>query len=608
MQKKAALENLPSKRDKLMDELYKTAMVESRKQSYVPALLDIADMDLPEKMKDVFKWCRYFYKFDALINASCNKLAIFPVTNIIFVDRPDGKLDEDSRELAFYKRVLMDKLNLPQLLLLFGIDYYVYGNVFMFGEFESVSKDPYDVEWKTVYRLDPNEVEIEVNPHTKERVYKLHISPRLRKIITSRQPKEIYNTIPEKIKKAAQESKMIVLNSKNIYHAARPSESGDGSVWGSPVILAALKLLMYRNTLRQAQLAIAKEHMVPTKIVYLNYGAFEPEFLEGLNKTAMELAKDLEKAAVDPNHKVVSPIPVGTTYLGGQGRSLLLVQELQASQEEILACMNLPREFIFGGVSYSSSSISLRVLENDFKVDRAARERFINEFLIKRMAQERREWTNERDNSQLIKAKFAPLKMQDDVQQKSLMVQLAGAGKVDDETLYDTLELDAKKIKERIDKDAKEKIRLKNELILAEMDAQFEQQKKQFENNIKLQLFQQTYLQQLAKEMGVPIETLTAILQGGASEQNLEDNQTQNQEESTAQEESAVQEEENKRQEEDKLQEESTAQEESAAQEEENKRQEEDKEEDKLQEVDNGSKVDDRPLPEKRPPRRNSLK
>ena len=36
----------------------------------------------------------------------------------------------------------------------------------------------------------------------------------------------------------------------------------------------------------------------------------------------------------------------------------------------------------------------------------------------KRMAQERREWTNERDNSQLIKAKFAPLKMQDDVQQK----------------------------------------------------------------------------------------------------------------------------------------------------------------------------------------------
>ena len=32
-----------------MDELYKTAMVESRKQSYVPALLDIADMDCLKK-------------------------------------------------------------------------------------------------------------------------------------------------------------------------------------------------------------------------------------------------------------------------------------------------------------------------------------------------------------------------------------------------------------------------------------------------------------------------------------------------------------------------------------------------------------------------------
>ena len=38
------------------------------------------------------------------------------------------------------------------------------------------------------------------------------------------------------------------------------------------------------------------------------------------------------------------------------------------------------------------------------------------------------------------------------------MVQLAGAGKVDDETLYDTLELDAKKLRKGLTKTRKKRL------------------------------------------------------------------------------------------------------------------------------------------------------
>jgi hypothetical protein len=559
LEKNAALK--PTKAQRLESEMIKIASAETRKQDMVPSLLDIADLELPDKMKDVFKWCRYFYKVDALIHAACNKLATFPVTPLEFSDII-GEDQKESETLRRYKRVLMEKIDLQNLLLLFGIDYYVYGNVIMFGEFENVNpNNKYDVEWSTVYRLDPADVEIEVDPYTKKRTYKLHVSPKLAEVIRTRKPKEIYDKIPKTIRDAANKKKMIVLNSRNVYHEARPSESGDGSVIGTPIILPCFKLLMYRNILRQSQMAVAKEHMVPTKIVYLNFNTSDIEHLTALQSVSDNLADQLTKAASDPNYKVVSPIPVGTGYIGGQGRSLLLVQELQAAQDEILACMNLPREFIFGGVSYSATSISLRVLENDFRIDRAIRERFINEFLIKRMAIERREWVNEADNDNLVKAKFTPLKMQDDVQQKSLIVNMASSGKVDDETLYNTMGLDCDKVKERIKQDALSKIELEKEIVLKQMETELEKAKKQYEIEIQLKLFQQTYLQTLSAQSGIDINTLVAIVSG----QSMMPEQPQPGQEGQGS-------------------------------------------QGETEEVDNGSKVDDRPLPTQRPPRRNSLK
>ena len=85
-------------------------------------------------------------------------------------------------------------------------------------------------------------------------------------IVNKKKPLDEYNKIPEVIKSAARSNKAVILNPENIYHFSRATDSmGENNVWGTPIVANVLKLLMYRNTLRQAQEAIAKEHIVPMR-------------------------------------------------------------------------------------------------------------------------------------------------------------------------------------------------------------------------------------------------------------------------------------------------------------------------------------------------------
>ena len=222
------------------------------------------------------------------------------------------------------------------------------------------------------------------------------------------------------------------------------------------------------------------------------------------NKVANDLAAEIKKSVRDPNYKVVSPIPVGVINVGGEGRGLLLTPEIEQIQTEILAGMNVPREFIFGGVSYSGSSISLRILENQFITYRLLLKDFIQNFVIRKMAKARGEWLSEEDDDQLLTVKLADLKMQDDVQQKQLIIQLNGAGKCSNDYMWKSLGIDADKMKEAIEKEALDAIELETKAEQARLKAQLENmelqaqvQMKQAQIQMQIQMQQQQFQMQM---------------------------------------------------------------------------------------------------------------
>jgi hypothetical protein len=475
---------------------------------YPSPFLNLSDTKIPETSQEIFRWCKYFYMFDPLVAGAINALAVFPITEVYLEDVKDKKGRDDSDTLKTYNRVIHKTLNIHKLLIEIGIDYYLYGNCFVFGEMYT-NPATGQKEWKHMVRLDPSKITIDYNPATQEKIYKWEIPYGIARIVRTKKPKAEYDKIPEMIKKAVIDKKSVILNPNNVYHFSRATDSlGDNQVWGTPVVANVLKLLMYRNTLRQAQEAIAREHIVPMRIYYLQKtDDFNPE--ADWNKVANDFAQELMKSVRDPNYKVVSPVPVNMLSVGGQGRALLLTPEIQQVQEEILAGMNVPREFIFGGISYSGSSISLKILENNFITYRVLLKDFIQNFVIRRMAQARKEWVNENDDDQLVTAKMTDLKMQDDVQQKQLIIQLNGAGKCSDEFMWKTIGIDPEKMREEIEREALTAVELESKVLMKKMECQMNEmelqlklQQKQVEMNAALQ----NQAQQLMPQSGEPVD------------------------------------------------------------------------------------------------------
>lgn len=481
---------------------------------YVNSYMSLMDTKIPEKMSELFKLCRYFYLFDPLVAGGVNALAGFPVTEVFIEESNEARLamaeeakkeevqnkddeskslldpsvTEESDQLKTYKRVVFNQLKIHKLLVGIGIDYWLYGNCFIFGEMQ-VNESTGLKEWKNMVRLDPSKITIDVNEATQEIRYKWTIPNRIKKIVKTKKPKGEYEKIPDMIKEAVKKNQQVVLNPNRIFHMARPTDSGGDSIWGPPVIANVMKLLLYRNTLRQAQEAIAKEHIVPFRVFYFEE-TNNVNVTGNWGKVVDDFSKQLMKSSRDPNYKVVSPLPVGVLNLGGQGKALMLTAEIEQVQAEILAGMGVPREFVFGGMSWSGSSISLKILENQFTTYRLLVKDFLQDFLVKGMAKERNEWSSDADDDKIPTISMSEIKMQDDVQQKQLIISLNQTGKLPDESVWRVMGFDPDNTRESLKEEAKKRIQLEEEIELLKIQSQNKIQIAQLKAQMELQRIQ----------------------------------------------------------------------------------------------------------------------
>lgn len=503
-----------------------TTMPQSR---YSSPFLNLSDMSIPDKMTEIFQWCKYFFMFDPLIHGAINALATFPVTPISFEEsthwvekrKAASKEDEESFQkdsdlLTSVKYQLFQKVKIYKLLIEIGIDYFLYGNCFILGEIK-MNPTTEEHEWAYVRRISPNSITIDRYPDGTIK-YKWDIPESVKKVVKAKAPRDVYDKIPDIFKEAVNKNKSIVIGNDRIYHFSKPSDSLYETPWGMPGISNVLKLLMYRNTLRQAQEAIAKEHIVPLRIFYLNpQNGMAPGALAGnfgaagiVSSPNQILAQEIAKTTVDPNYKIVSSVPVGMVTAGGHGRGLLLTPEIDQIQSEILAGMNVPREFIFGGVSYSGSSVSLKILENHFITYRLLQHDFVDNFLIKELAKARGIWASEEDNHKLVTSSFSELRMQDDVQQKQMAVNLNAAGKVSDEYLRRAFDIDNSKEIAKIQEEAVQKSSLERILMVEQVKNQSYVEKVKMIEQMKLGEFQRK-LDVYANEIGLDTINSTDI-------------------------------------------------------------------------------------------------
>lgn len=461
--------------------------------NYPSPFFDVAHTYLPTTIKSLFKWCRYYFLTNPLINATCFKLSEYPVTDIIIEH-------ESPAIVKLWTEYFHDHLRYRSFQVEVGLDYHCYGNGcvslgFPFKKYlkckacdfkDQASKcRPYWVFTNYAFRLtcpkcgyigdaipndvyfrnasgiktirwNPEDIEISYNDITGEYTYFYTIPAVVRNdIVVGR--KDVVEGVPQVFIQAMREQKGVIFSKDQFFHLRRATLATQDRGWGIPLLLPVLKDTFYLQVMKKAQEAILLEHIVPLRILYPqpSSGTSDPYTTINLVDWRDHVAAEIARWRYDSNYIPILPLPIGNETIGGDGRALLLTGEIQQWSEQIMVGMGVPREFLLGGMSYAGTNVSMRMLENAF-IGYIQRHKALAKFMMRSVASYLG-WPE-------ANIRFKPFKMADDIQRKAFRFQLNQANKISDRTLLADDDLDQA---------------TENETMIAETDMRTEAMKKQ---------------------------------------------------------------------------------------------------------------------------------
>lgn len=504
----------------------------TRAQFYPSPFFDIAGTYFPETPKALFRYCRYYYYTIGVIGAAVDIHAAYPVTDIV--------IDTDDKDLKKrWDQILNQRFKIKSFLVEAGKDYVCYGNSFISiyipfnrflvcpkcGEKHPVDTIPYEFKQYSfqgecpkckahvryqvqddpiknlnevnLVRWNPENIDIEFNPITGQSRYKYAIPNEIKNLIRMGR-RHVIETMPMPFLEAVRDNLPIVFNSKNIYHLKRPSLAEKNQGWGEPAMTRNLKDLYYLQILKKAREQIAQQHIVPLWVIFPQpSGELNPYEHLNLAEWRGRIEEEIKKWRQDPNYIPILPMPVGFQFIGGSFKNLDTTPETQNLLLNILAGMNMPQEFVYGGMQYSGTSFSIRLLSNLWNSYRDQLNEFLNGFFIPTIA--------DQFSIKEVETHFTDLRMADDVQKKQVLLALNQQNKLSTATLLSEFSLDAEKEMKKI----KEELTTQGEILGTQM---VEQEKAKSEaliqnirGQIKARLMEESIAQDVADETNMKV-------------------------------------------------------------------------------------------------------
>ena len=468
----------------------------SRDGAHPNPMFDYLSGFVPRRLKDLFKWCEYLYYNSTHIFAALKKFAEYPITAVQY------QTDNEALKKKFEELLNRDLSILPSLILA-GTDLFVYGNHFcsIYFPFVRYLKCPEcnslkNIKWAkyrfklrpltfyyecdscekevagivedkplglskniNIIRWDPKLIDIDHNPITGESVYYYNIPSEIREKVEEGS-KHLIDTMPmeflQTLSKPA-ETYVFRFNEGQVYHMKIAAPSGIDPKWGFPPLTSTLKQFFFAAVLRKANEAIALDHILPYRIVYPDQGTNtgDPLSMINLSKWVSETRTGWKKFRIDPLHISFAPVPVGVANVGGQGRALMVSAEIQAVEDNIIAAMGVPREFLYGGLSAQGSEVTLKMLENQLMTYTSQ----LDELL---------QWIADNCANFLgwekIDVELAPFTLVEDIARKQLTIELARGGILSWATVAEEFGWDLSKERTRRVEEAIDEVRTQSEI------------------------------------------------------------------------------------------------------------------------------------------------
>lgn len=441
-----------------------------RYQPFANPFFDHASTYTPPTVKSLFGFCRFYHLTHGIINAIGTKSAEYPVTDLVIQHEANGVVNK-------WEELLLGVMNYRVHQFEINLDYYVYGNCFVSPSFPfrkkltcdscnaeldaiktrphwryighrfwltcpkcgqsgyAKSKDHYFPQYTEMglIRWNPENVHIFYNESTGRLDYAMDISPGFRSQIMMGR-KDLVATTPEIFLEAVKTKRSLVFDKGSVFHMRRPGVSSTNRGWGIPLLMPVLKDAFYMQVMKKAQESVLLTHLIPQIFLFpqpATAGA-DPFTTVDLRSWRAHIRRELGRQRIDPAYYGILPFPLGHQVIGENGRSLLLMPEIQQIAEQIAVGMGFPIDLVFGNGNYAGTSVSMRMLENFFLANVHAQYRLLH-WVMKRFAAFLNWPTPE--------ARFKPFKMADDLQRQAMMFQMNNAGKVSDTTLLSFMDL-----------------------------------------------------------------------------------------------------------------------------------------------------------------------
>lgn len=458
----------------------------------------ISNQFLPRNFHDVIKWSRYLIVQSPTVVEVIRKMVTYPITDFI-VDTENPSTKAKYKEI--FKSIKL-KVGLQDI----GFNYYTLGNSlismyfpilrllecpacktqyqartaefisfkkFQFvgtcancnekAVFKVVDKKSPDVNGINIVKWSMEHISVNHNPITGDSDFYYKIPREIsRKIMMG--DKMFVSTVPWSLIEAVKSNQDFLLDKSNVFHLKNISMGSILPGLGLPPLISLYSLVFYQAMLRKANEAIAAEYLTPMRVVFPQAQTANSDPVVSMSMASFSSAVDLaiRKHKQDQNHFLISPVPIGYSNIGGEGKNLLIAQEITQAEQTILLGLGVSQELLSGTTNWTSSTVGLRLLENTMLSYTSQLQECLS-WIVSKVAGYL--------HYELVDVTLAPFKLMDDDALKQNLVGLLEGGKVSISTLFEALNMDyeeeLRKIKEDAIKAAENQIELQYEVSKA---------------------------------------------------------------------------------------------------------------------------------------------
>ena len=332
-------------------------------------LFETTNMMLPRDRRERNEWCRHFYRTEPIIATAIDLHTEFPISDFNIVCK-------DKYISDFFNYMIFDKINMHEILLNIGLEYWKIGDVFPYGQLNET-----DGMWEKFICYNPDYINIQTSTLADDPIIELIPDASIKEIVTggpNGQYGEIYKQLSQDIIQPVKQDKNIKLDGRLISHIAHKASPYE--IWGTPIMMRCFKTLIYKDKLRSAQDAIANRHIMPLRVAKIGQPG-EPM----PTQDDIDAFRDiLYEADGDPSFFLVYHYGLQFEYVGSSGHILPLNSEFDFIQKELMNGLGINEAMLNGdGPTYANAEVGFNTLAKRYMSYRLRLENWIKYKVLK---------------------------------------------------------------------------------------------------------------------------------------------------------------------------------------------------------------------------------